>query len=63
MPNGYELKYRHFIRNVDTDPFNIKIAEFDLLFYLGTIAQDQYVDKLIRCLKMEIQCRPKYTKI
>lgn len=62
MPNGYELKYRQFIRNVDSDPFNVKMAEFDLLFYLGTSAQPQFVDAYIRALRTEIVCTPKEYK-
>lgn len=62
MPNGYELKYRQFIRNVDSDPFNVKMAEFDLLFYLGTRAQPQFVDAYIRALRTEIVCTPKESK-
>lgn len=56
------LKYKEFIKDVYVDPFNIKLSEFDVLFYLGTIVQDQYINNLIRCLKKEIQCRPKCTK-
>lgn len=62
LPNAYMLKYKEFIKDVYVDPFNIKLSEFDVLFYLGTIVQDQYVNNLIRCLKKEIQCRPKCTK-
>lgn len=66
IPNSYEMKYMEFIKDVYTDPFKIKLTEFDVLFYLGTIVQDQYIDKLLRCLKLEIECRSKrikYTKM
>lgn len=57
LPNAYMLKYKEFIKDVYVDPFNIKLSEFDVSFYLGTIVQEQYVDKLIRCMKNEIRWR------
>lgn len=51
-----------FSNSIGTDPFNIKFAEFEVSFYLGTKVQYHYIDKLIRCMKKEIQCRPKCIK-
>lgn len=50
------LKYMDFFKDVH-GPSKMDIAEFDVLFYLGTIVQEQYVHYYISSLRTEIVCK------